>query len=95
MAPNPVDLDFCLILRIGKGKKKTYYQVKILIPDRSIAVRAWRLTKPNGTSYDVMMNERHGMSCTCADFIWKRQNSPEPCKHCIAITEVGLNRRSQ
>ncbi len=52
---------------------------------------AWRLTKltHEGIEYDVHTDE-FGTRCTCQDFISRRENTPEPCKHALSLKAHGL-----
>jgi hypothetical protein len=60
------------------------------IDGQAAHVRAWRLTKPDGESYDVSVG-RYGDSCTCGDFVWRREGLTDVgCKHCRAARAVGL-----
>ena len=65
------------------------YTLKNLNPDPTIADPAWRLTKEDGTSYDVHVDE-WGASCTCPDYVYSRQNEEKKCKHCEALRATGL-----
>ena len=72
------------------GKPETVYTLHWLDPNPEVAYPAWRLTKADGTSYDVALLP-HGAECTCEDFIWCRANKdPKGCKHCAALRAVGL-----
>jgi hypothetical protein len=75
--------------------KLTVYQVEDLCPDPAVASPAYRLTKAGPglfsepTAYDVAVTE-HGAVCSCPDFIYRRANDPEPCKHIRAMRAKGL-----
>ena len=53
-------------------------------------VQAWRLTKPDGDSYDVSHGV-FGASCTCGDQTWRHEGiDATGCKHIRAARAVGL-----
>jgi hypothetical protein len=60
-------------------------------PSEGSAVRkAYRLSKPDGTAYDVALT-RHGLTCDCPDFIFHRDGiDPDGCKHIKAMVAYGL-----
>jgi len=82
--------EFALILKITAGRKATYYRLRRHDPHPGVAKKAWRLEQKDGKVYDVALTERGHWSCTCQDFIFRRQNAPEPCKHCAALRAFGL-----
>ena len=52
--------------------------------------RAFRLTKGDGTMYDVAQTE-FGPQCDCPDYIFRRDGlDPEGCKHIRALVGSGL-----
>jgi hypothetical protein len=52
-----------------------------------------RLTKPDGSSYDVDLADRWPR-CDCPDFIFRREGlDPGGCKHIRALVGAGLMRR--
>ena len=52
--------------------------------------RAWRLRKPDGTTYDVA-ETRWGPVCDCPDATWRREGlDPAGCKHVRALRALGL-----
>lgn len=56
----------------------------------SAVLEGWRLTKPDGTTYDCGRT-RHGYSCDCPDYVFRREDlEPDGCKHCKALVAVGL-----
>lgn len=65
------------------------YLMKYLAPEKELANPAWRLRKEDGDVIDVAMTP-HGLTCTCADFNYRRQYEEKKCKHCCAISAVGL-----
>ncbi len=70
----------------------TYYKVSFLPSDPSIGAPAWRLEKSSegegAASYEVIKRP-HGPECNCASATY-REN--QPCKHIIALRDVGLIR---
>jgi hypothetical protein len=58
----------------------TTYAVKPIAADPSVAIRAFRLRKADGTVYDVAQAV-HGLTCDCPDFIFNRDGiDPDGCK---------------
>jgi hypothetical protein len=75
-----------LFLRIGD----TSYGVTKVAPRPSAVLEGWRLTRPDGVTYDVGRDEQ-GCSCDCADFTFRREGMPGTrCKHIRALVAVGL-----
>ena len=50
---------------------------------------AWRLTKTDGTQYDVH-DDGSGAQCTCWDFITRRDGTANGCKHICACHEAQI-----
>ncbi len=66
------------------------YGLSRLDRPRLAVLEGWRLTKADGTAYDVARTE-HGCSCDCPDFAWRRDGvEPDGCKHIRALIRVGL-----
>ena len=66
------------------------YLVKPNSAEASAAIKAYRLSKADGTDYDVAQT-RHGLTCDCPDFIFHRDGiDPEGCKHIKAMVAYGL-----
>jgi hypothetical protein len=75
-----------LFLRIAG----TIYGLSRLDRPRAAVLEGWRLTKRDGTTYDVGRTE-DGIECSCPDFIIRRDGiEPEGCKHVRALVAVGL-----
>ncbi len=78
---------------VKRGKKMVplvvVYKVANLNPDPQVAYPAFRLTKADGEFYDVHVNE-YGPACSCAHATFRGANSKIPCKHCLAMSAVGL-----
>ena len=52
--------------------------------------KAYRLSKPDGTAYDVALTD-FGLICDCPDFIFHRDGlDPAGCKHIKAMVAYGL-----
>jgi hypothetical protein len=78
-----------LLLAIGDR----LYQVRRVGCDAAVGVRAFRLLSDAGDLYDVLEHRRHGPSCDCPDFIFRRDGlDPEGCKHVRALAGCGLIR---
>ena len=55
--------------------------------------RAFRLTKGDGTTYDVAQTA-YGPECDCPDYIFRRDGlDPDGCKHVKALVGSGLIER--
>jgi hypothetical protein len=66
------------------------YLVKPNTAEASAAIKAYRLSKADGTDYDVAQTV-HGLTCDCPDFIFRRDGiDPEGCKHIKAMVACGL-----
>lgn len=75
-----------LILRING----TSYTVRPVLADSSVALKAFRLRKADGTLYDVA-HTVHGHQCDCPDFLFHRDGiDPDGCKHIKALVACGL-----
>ncbi len=81
-----VEAAYRLDLTIGR----TTYAIRPLASAPVIADRAFRLTKGDGTIYDVAQTV-HGPECDCPDFIFRRDGiDPSGCKHIRALVGSGL-----
>jgi len=68
----------------------TSYALRRIPADPSIALKAFRLRKADGTAYYVAATE-HGPVCDCPDFTFHRDGiDPAGCKHIRALAAVGL-----
>jgi hypothetical protein len=68
----------------------TSYTVRPIFADSSIAVRAYRLRKGDGTIYDLVQTD-HGLQCDCPDHLFRRDGiDPDGCKHLKALVACGL-----
>jgi hypothetical protein len=66
------------------------YRVNPNQAEGSAALKAYRLTKADGTAYDAALTV-HGLTCDCPDFIFRRDGiDPEGCKHIKAMVAFGL-----
>ncbi|MBV8317158.1 MAG: hypothetical protein JOZ53_19630 [Planctomycetaceae bacterium] len=75
-----------LILMINQ----TLYEIRPLACDSTIAEKAYRLDKEDGSVYDVSQT-RHGPLCDCPDFVFRRDGlDPSGCKHVKALLAHGL-----
>ena len=89
---DPEALSYRLELTIGR----TSYAIEPL-PEAPVAGgRAFRLTKGDGTTYDVAQTA-YGPECDCPDYVFRRDGlDPEGCKHVKALVGRRLipNRRA-
>lgn len=80
---------FLLTLRIetptSKGMVAYEYTVTRLPADNTFADAALRLTKADGTTYDIHA-DGGWLECECEDFVARQR----VCKHLRAIVETGL-----
>ncbi len=76
-----------------RGLVTETYAVARLEPHASVARAAFRLTKLAGGApserYDVR-EDSYGLSCDCADYLWRRDGTGLGCKHIQAALAVGL-----
>jgi hypothetical protein len=71
----------------------TDYQVNPSLAEAHEVWKAYRLTKADGTAYDVAQTI-HGLTCDCPDFIFHRDGiDPDGCKHIKAMVVYGLLHR--
>lgn len=69
---------------------QTFYAIRPLRCDSSVAQRAFRLQKFDGTFYNVAQTD-FGGQCDCPDFIFRREEiDPEGCKHIRALVAHGM-----
>jgi hypothetical protein len=68
----------------------TTYRVTPLRPEKFSAIKALRLRKADGTTYDVSQHV-HGCECDCPDFVFHRDGiDPAGCKHIRSCRACGL-----
>jgi len=68
----------------------TPYDVRPIPSDAFAALKAFRLKKLDGTTYDVSQAV-HGLECDCPDFVFHRDGlDPAGCKHVKALVACGL-----
>ena len=78
--------DFRLDLTIGR----TSYAIERLAEPYLPGTRSFRLTKGDGTMYDVAQTS-YGPQCDCPDYIFRRDGlDPSGCKHIRALIGSGL-----
>ena len=66
------------------------YRVHPSRSEPSAVLKAYRLSKADGTAYDVAQTA-YGLTCDCPDFIFHRDGiDPEGCKHIKALVTYGL-----
>lgn len=65
------------------------YGVEV-IPAHDSGSVAVRLTKPDGTTYDVVLDRYGLLHCDCGDYEFRRINTAEACKHGKALLAEGL-----
>jgi hypothetical protein len=70
--------------------RDTVYLVDRIACDPSTETRAFRLSKRDGTLYDVA-ETIFGPECDCPDFVYRRDGlDPDGCKHVRALVDHGL-----
>lgn len=66
------------------------YRVEPRPPGSYAVTRSYRLSKGDGTAYDVALTD-FGLTCDCPDFIFHRDGlDPGGCKHIKAMVAYGL-----
>lgn len=66
------------------------YRVAPIRPEDFAAIRAFRLRKADGSTYDVSRHV-YGDECTCGDFVFHRDGiDAAGCKHIKAARASGL-----
>jgi hypothetical protein len=82
-----------LPLQLALTIRETTYGVQPIACDALIASRAFRLSKDDGTAYDVIQTQ-FGPECDCPDFIYRRAGiDPGGCKHVRALAAYGMIER--
>ncbi len=67
-----------------------FYQVAPIPSDGRSLDRAFRIMKPDGSTYDVA-ETAHGPICDCPDFLFRRLDlDPAGCKHIKALASFGM-----
>jgi hypothetical protein len=70
--------------------RETWYRVIRLKVQDSDVTKAFRLRKPDGTTYDVHVDQ-HGAHCTCASHEFKHEGIDGlGCKHIRSMRAWGL-----
>lgn len=72
-----------------KGPKETVYWVTRLDPHPNCGFPALKLVKSDGSSYELIRTP-FGITCSCADYIFCRENTEKKCKHAEAGRACGL-----
>jgi hypothetical protein len=68
----------------------TDYRLRLIQAHPEIASLAYRLTKPDGTAYDVRQTG-YGAECSCPDYAYSREGKdPRGCKHVCGLRAWGL-----
>jgi hypothetical protein len=68
----------------------TDYVVRPVLADSSVALKAFRLRKEDGTIYDIAQTA-HGLECDCPDALFRRDGRDATgCKHVKALVACGL-----
>jgi hypothetical protein len=74
---------------VGPDGDEQAYLIAPLIPYRT-EVRAFAVTKMDGTAYRVSQVNGAGWLCTCGDFRhrhrWSRKRNRDECKHTAAVS---------
>ncbi len=86
MTTTPTSHRYRLVLAIDE----TVYHVRpIRCEYGSDASKCYELAKNDGTVYHASRHS-HGFECTCADWVYRRHRTPDPCKHVEALVAMGL-----
>lgn len=79
--------DLCRLTLAIRGES---YSVRPVRPETVDMVRAWRIRKADGTTYDLA-DTADGATCTCGDFVYRHQGNDQlGCKHVRAARALGL-----
>ena len=71
------------------------YRVEPNPAEAYAVMKAYRLSKPDGTAYDIARTH-HGLTCDCPDFIFRLDGlDPDGCKHIKAMVAYGLLDRKE
>lgn len=65
------------------------YALAWLSPHPTVASGAWRLTKNDGTTYDIHV-DAFGPHCSCPAATYRGENTADVCKHCAAMRATGV-----
>jgi hypothetical protein len=68
---------------------ETWYRVARLRVQDPDVTKALRLRKPDGTTYDVHVDQ-HGAHCTCGDGTFRCEGTAESCKHVRSLKAWGI-----
>lgn len=75
-----------LVLQINRAT----YVLRRLAANPAVANPVWRLVKMDGRTFYDVHGDQHGFSCTCGDYVFRRQHEKKKCKHVEALRAVGL-----
>lgn len=78
--------DLCGLVLIVRG---TSYRVIRITPQDPEVLKAFRLRKPDGSTYTVHVDQ-HGPHCTCGDGVFRKEGTADSCKHVRAMRAWGL-----
>ena len=76
-----------MIVRIGRVP----YHARPFDPQGE-GTQAVRLTKPDGTSYDLVRTHEGLGICDCPDYVVRKDGTAKVCKHIVAVVMAGLMR---
>lgn len=66
-----------------------WYHLRRVVPAPGTAKACWELKKPNDSAYHVH-RDQFGVACDCPDYTYRHMNTPDKCKHCKALIDLGL-----
>lgn len=79
--------DVCRLTVTIRGESYSARPIHSVLPE---VIRAWRLRKADGTTYDVA-DTIDGATCDCADQVFRHEgNDATGCKHIRALRALGL-----
>ena len=83
--PRPAD-----VCRLTVTIRGVAYGARPIRPETPEVVRAWRLRRADGTTYDVA-DTVDGQTCDCADQTFRHEGiDADGCKHLRALRALGL-----
>lgn len=83
--PSAADMDSQVA--IEDAKLATFYRLVAHLDQRTGEVMGYRLTKVDGTTYDLDPTGTWGWTCDCPDGL-HRGNRPGGCRHAVAVRQL-------
>jgi hypothetical protein len=78
--------DACRLTVTIRGVAYTARPVDSDVPE---VIKAWRLSRPDGTTY-VVADTIDGATCECGDFVFRHEGTGTACKHIAALQALAL-----